>query len=148
MTAIEFETQIKKYDIEIADLKGSITDLKAQILEAEMAQKNAKGLREGFDGFVSSKKQKNCRTTNGNHIKAFMSFINKATVLLTGPEYNRAKDSVEEINRLLIEKLKKLNSDLDYCSKRLGTLQVQRQELNSQYVNFLNAQKSEEVNNV
>lgn len=139
-----YKSSLRSCDGEISEMENRIKTIRSQISETEKAKENAKGIRTDFDSFVSRKKQANSGKMRPNLLKSFSSFLNKATALLTGTEYNKANDSIEEINRMLNSKLKTLQNDLDYCQKELARLKNQRNSIYSEYVKLLNTQQESE----
>lgn len=134
-----YRSTLNSLDYQISDMENKIRNIRNEISETEQAKESSRRIRNDFDGFVSRKKHRNSRDTRGRLVKSFSSFINKVSNLLSGPEYTKANDQIEEISRLLNSKLNTLYNDLEYCNQELIRLRNRRDSTYADYLSLLNS---------
>ncbi len=128
-----YQSEIRAIDAQINEVKAAIRKLKEQIAETEAAANSSRKLRGEFEEFVARRKTSMERPTKGINLKMFTGFVNKATSLLTGSDYWRTIDQIEEMNRLMKRKLAVYDDDLDYCERELRQLNKQKEMIMAEY---------------
>lgn len=125
--------RIRDIDNEIAAVILQIGKLEDAIEESHGALKSAKKVQQEFDDFVSRKRKSKDSNMLENAPKSFKNFLDMASSILTGDDYWKAKDRVDELCRIASMKNKSQNEDLDYCKKELQRLKRQREDLMAEY---------------
>lgn len=128
-----YNSRIRVIDAQISEIKAKISKLEDQIMEAQAAANSADKLRREFEDFVARRKKSMEKPTKGINLKSFISFISKATSMLTGSDYWRARDQIDEMSRLANQKLKLYDEDLDYCKQELRRLNKQKETIMADY---------------
>ena len=127
------KARLNDLEVQISDLQREIKAMALELEEAEAAQENAKKAQNEFEEFVSRRKQAKDRNVFTDMIKSFQSFLAKANNILTGNDYWRARDRVDELSRLANAEVKRHTEDLLYCKKELRSLEIEREEVAAEY---------------
>lgn len=133
------QVKIRTLDNEISDVNRQIGKLNDELEESYAALQSAKKVQREFEEFVSRRKRAKDSNPFGNALKSFESFLSKASSILTGDDYWKAKDRVDELNRVASRKIQVQSEDLEYCKKELRRLKRQREELMVEYNSLLAA---------
>ena len=125
--------RIRDIDNEIAAFTRQIGKLEDALEESRGALKSAKKVQQEFDDFVSRRRKSKDSNMFENALKSFKNFLDKASSILSGDDYWKAKDRVDELCRIASTKINSQNEDLDYCKKELRRLKRQREDLMAEY---------------
>ncbi len=125
--------QIRIIDQEISDLTQQFEKISDELEELQEAMLGAAKIQEEFDNFVISMKSSKDNSICEGILKSFSSFLSKANDLLTGDDYWKAKDDVDEISHIVSQRVNSRSEDLELCDKEIKKLKQQREDLILEY---------------
>lgn len=144
MTEDSYLSEIRSCDAEIAECEQALNRLRAELAEAENAREGSKRFRSDFDRFIEKRKNYIKGSDMFSKVRCFSSFLKKAETLVNGYPYVQSRESIDEMDRRIAEKIRQLNEDIDYLRQELANLRAQKQMLNSDYNNYLNSLSEEQ----
>ena len=130
-------SQLNAYDREIADYEQNLKRFRTEREEADEARRSVSRMRSDMDGFLSRRRAALQRLVRSNSATCFTSFLENAETLLYGAPYQRSQGRMDELEGTIRGDIRRLDGDIDFCTRELARLRAERESLYSAYQSML-----------